>query len=227
MKIALTNCGSGPVKQGYYVNWLQSVNGVEVVELSAEKNNASEIESCSGLLLSGGVDVHPSYYNNSKIDYPGAEDFNEARDRFEKEVFELAQKKQIPVVGVCRGLQLINCLMGGTLIQDLGERNKTHEGGPDKIHEVKVAEGTVLRNISGLSNGNVNSSHHQAIDRLGSGLKVNCKAEDGTIEGIERSDSTKPFLMAVQWHPERMEDQNSPLSKNIRDSFLEAARKVK
>src|SRR6185295_11313312 len=173
MRIGLTNCGSGPKKQGYYVSWLQSVNGVEVIELSAEKNNADELENCSGLVLSGGVDVHPSYYNNPKTNYPGAEDFDEARDQFEKKVFELAQKNQLPVLGVCRGLQFINCLMGGTLIQDLGERNKTHEGGPDKIHEVKVVEGTLLRNVSGLLNGNVNSSHHQAIDKLGNGLKVN------------------------------------------------------
>ncbi|MGC4020705.1 MAG: gamma-glutamyl-gamma-aminobutyrate hydrolase family protein [Cyclobacteriaceae bacterium] len=226
MKIGLTNCGSGPKKQGYYVNWLQSVNGVEVVELSAEKNNASELEKCSGLVLSGGIDVHPSYYNNSKIDYPKAEGFNEARDRFEKEVFDLAQKKQIPTLGVCRGLQFINCLMGGTLIQDLDDLNKTHEGGPDKIHEVKIDRGTLLENISGLSNGDVNSSHHQAIEKLGNGLKINCRANDGTIEGIERSDLSKSFLLAVQWHPERMEDQSSPLSRNIRDSFLEAAKKI-
>lgn len=226
MKIALTNCGSGPKKQGYYVNWLQGVNGVEVVELSAEKNNAIELESCSGLVLSGGIDVHPSYYNNSKTDYPKAEGFDEARDRFEKEVFNAAQKKQLPVLGVCRGLQFINCLMGGTLVQDLGDLNKTHEGGPDKIHEVEIERGSSLEKISGIAKGNVNSSHHQAIERLGKGLRINCKAEDGTIEGIERLESDKPFLLAVQWHPERMEDQNSPLSKNIRDNFLEAARKI-
>lgn len=225
MKIGLTNCGSGQKKQSYYVNWLQSVNGIEVVELSAEKNNAGDLENCSGLVLSGGIDVHPSYYNNFKTDYPGAEGFDEARDQFEKKVFDLAQKKQLPVLGVCRGLQFINCLMGGTLIQDLGDLNKIHEGGPDKIHDVKIVNGTLLRNVSGLSKGSVNSSHHQAIEKLGGGLKINCKADDGTIEGIERTEQGKSFLLAVQWHPERMEDQDNPLSKNIRDRFLEAARK--
>jgi putative glutamine amidotransferase len=226
MRIALTDCGSGSKKQGYYINWLKSVEGIDVVELSASKNNLNELETCSGLLLSGGIDVHPSYYGNSKNDYPGAESFDEARDKFEMQAFDLAQKKQLPVLGVCRGLQFINCLMGGTLIQDLDNLNKTHEGGPDKIHQVSVERGSLLQNISMLTKGNVNSSHHQAIDKLGIGLKINCKADDGTIEGIERSESDKPFLLAVQWHPERMEDQNSPLSKNIRDSFLEAAKKI-
>ena len=224
MKIGLTNCGSGPTKQSFYVNWLQS-SGVEVVELSAEKNNAHELERCSGLVLSGGVDVHPSYYCNPRLDYAGADGFNEARDLFEKETFDLAQKKQMPILGVCRGLQFVNCLMGGTLIQDLGDLNKTHEGGPDKIHGVNVIDNTLLQSISKLSKGNVNSSHHQAIDKLGNGLIINCRAEDGTVEGIERSDSSKPFLLAVQWHPERMVDKDtSPLSNNIRNSFLQAAR---
>ncbi|HTH56538.1 MAG TPA: gamma-glutamyl-gamma-aminobutyrate hydrolase family protein [Cyclobacteriaceae bacterium] len=207
------------------MNWLLSVAGIEVVDLSAEKNNAHEVEGCSGLVLSGGIDVHPRYYNNPKLDYEGANGFNEARDQFEKEVFELAQKKRIPVLGVCRGLQFVNCLMGGTLIQDLGDLKKIHEGGPDKIHEVNVVGNTLLQRVSSLSKGNVNSSHHQAIEKLGNGLTVNCRADDGTIEGIERSDPSKPFLLAVQWHPERMEDKDtSPLSKNIRDSFLQAAR---
>jgi len=224
MKIGLTDCGSGPKKQGNYVNWLMRVNGIEVVELSATKNNLADLDGCHGLVLSGGIDVHPSYYNNRKTNYPGAEGFDEARDRFEMEAFDFAQKKQLPVLGVCRGMQFINSLMGGTLVQDLGDLNKTHKGGPDKIHEVKIEQGSLLQNISNLDGGSVNSSHHQAIDRLGVGIKINCKADDGTIEGIERSQSDKPFLLAVQWHPERMEDQDSPLSKNIRDSFLEAAR---
>jgi len=226
MKIGLTDCGSGLKKQGNYVNWLLSVSGVEVVELSAVKNNLVEMANCKGLVLSGGIDVHPSYYNNQKTDYPGAEGFDEARDRFEKEAFYFAQKKKMPVLGICRGMQFINSLMGGTLVQDLGELNKTHKGGPDKIHEVKIEKGSLLQNISNLNIGNVNSSHHQAISKLGIGLRINCKADDGTIEGVESSQSIKPFLLAVQWHPERMEDQNSPLSKNIRDSFLEAARKI-
>ncbi len=224
MKIGLTYCGSK--KQSNYINWLQSVSGVEVVELSASLNNEDKLESCSGLVVSGGIDVHPSFYKSTELNYPGVEGFDEARDQFEILVFRKAQEENLPVLGICRGLQLINCIFDGSLIQDLGELNKIHEGGPDKIHEVKIEQGTLLHSITHINHGNVNSSHHQAIDKLGKNLKVNCKADDGTIEGIERSEKGHPFLMAVQWHPERMGDLNSPLSKNIRNAFLEAARKV-
>lgn len=224
MKIGLTYCGSK--KQANYINWLQSVSGVEVVELSASLNNADKLESCSGLVISGGIDVHPSFYKNNELNFPGAEGFDEARDQFEILVFKNAQEENLPVLGICRGLQLINCIFDGSLIQDLGELNKIHKGGPDKIHEIKIEQSTLLHSISHINSGNVNSSHHQAIDKLGKNLKVNCKAGDGTIEGIERSEKGHPFLLAVQWHPERMGDLNGPLSKNIRNGFLEAARKV-
>ncbi len=112
------------------------------------------------------------------------------------------------VLGVCRGLQLINVHLKGTLIQDLGvEGDQTHMagGGADKQHKVVVEEGTLLREVVGGKGGVANSAHHQAVGRLGTGLRVNCRAEDGTIEGLEWADPAgKPFMLAVQWHPERM-----------------------
>ncbi len=224
MRIGLTDSGSK--RHINYVNWLKAVDGVEIVELSANKNNAQDLETCTGLVLTGGIDVHPGVYKSSCLSYPNVEGFDEPRDQFEILVFNKAQEKGLPVLGICRGLQLINCIFGGTLIQDLGELNKIHQGGPDKIHNVKVEQITLLHAISSISSGNVNSSHHQAIDRVGTGLKVNCLADDGTIEGIERSETGHPFLLAVQWHPERMPDLTSPFSKNVRDSFLSSAQKI-
>ncbi|MBI1766854.1 MAG: gamma-glutamyl-gamma-aminobutyrate hydrolase family protein [Bacteroidetes bacterium] len=225
MRIGLTYTGSEK-KHLNYVNWLKGDDAIEVVELSAGKNNLDELHSCDGLVLSGGIDVHPKFYNNSELNYPGVEGFDEARDQFEISAIKKAQENKLPILGICRGLQLINCFFDGSLKQDLGELNKTHKGGPDKTHEVIIDHDTLLHGISQIRNGNVNSSHHQAIDKLGQNLKVNCKANDGIIEGIERSEKGQPFLLAVQWHPERMENQNSPLSKNIRNSFLDAARKI-
>lgn len=225
MRIGLTY--SSPKSHINYVNWLTSVEGIEVVKLSAAQNNLKDLEQCDGLVLSGGVDIHPEFYGCKNNIYPNApQEFKKDRDKFEISVFNKAQEKRLPILGICRGLQLINCISGGTLKQDLGELNKTHKGNPDKIHSVNVEPNTLLHQIASVDNLDVNSSHHQAIEILGNGLKINCIAEDGTIEGIERSELGHSFLLAVQWHPERMLDQNSPLTKNIKNSFLNSFRKA-
>jgi putative glutamine amidotransferase len=134
-------------------------------------------------------------------------------------------------LGICRGMQLINVIHKGTLIQNLEDESliEVHKGNPDKHHPVSIGEDTLLHQISGQTRGEINSAHHQAIDKPGEGLLINCKADDGTIEGVEWKDKAgKPFMLAVQWHPERMfrlQLQDSPLSKTIRDQFISAIRK--
>ena len=139
-------------------------------------------------------------------------------------------------MGICRGLQLINCIYNGTLKQDVGdERNKIHKAEvinhiqKDKAHGLDIEEGTTLHEIVKSNRLVVNSAHHQTIDQLGKGLKVNCRSDDGLIEGFEREQpNNKPFLLAVQWHPERMYKfnlENSPVSKAIRDRFIEEVKK--
>ena len=221
MKIGLTYTGSEK-KHLNYVNWLKGTDSIEIVELSAGKNNLNELQKCDALVMSGGVDVHPSFYNSTKLDYPAVEDFELDRDQFEKDAFILAQKNRLPVLGICRGMQLINCLLGGTLKQDLGELNLAHKVSPDKRHFVFLTSGLLLHHIAKADKAEVNSSHHQAIDKLGNGLKVNCVAPDKTIEGIESVDG--PFILAVQWHPERMFNfqlEDSSMSKGIREYFIQ------
>jgi putative glutamine amidotransferase len=231
MKIGLTHTGN-PEKHQYYINWLKGNDDIEIIELSAEKNNLDMINDCDALVLSGGVDVHPRFYSNSIVNYPGApEKFNEKRDEYEIAAFQAAQEKKIPVLGICRGLQLINVIHKGTLIQNLGigTLNQTHIGNPDKSHTVSIQQQTMLHEIINADSTPVNSAHHQAIDRLGEGLTVNAKSEEGIAEGIERAiPSGKPFLLAIQWHPERMfrfQLENSPGSKAIRNRFLEEIKK--
>jgi len=217
--IGITDCEKYP----NYEKWILAEPDVEVVHLGAQFSNLGDVKKCQGILLTGGEDVHPRFYGKDSH-YPGApEEFEEERDEFEIKVFNKAKENNLPVLGICRGLQLINCVLGGTLKQDLGELNKVHTriSKEDKVHHVKIEPATFLNGISHVTVGNVNSSHHQAIDKLGDGLKINCRAEDGTIEGIEASESGHSFLVAVQWHPERMTDQTSPLVKNIKKSFLE------
>lgn len=220
--IGITDCEKYP----NYERWIKAA-GAEVLKLSAELKNEAEVVNCAGILITGGDDIHPSFYGRG-TDYPDApEYFVEDRDRFEMAVLRAAEANRIPVLGVCRGLQLINVVHGGTLIQDLGQqKNITHQRvtPEDKYHQVNVQPGSVLQKITGVLSGEVNSSHHQAIDQLGQDLAINCKAEDGTIEGIEKSDDDM-FLLAVQWHPERMKDLTSPLSQAVRDAFLSATKK--
>jgi putative glutamine amidotransferase len=219
MKIGLTYTGSED-KHGFYTNWLRGEDGHEVIKLSHKEKPS--VDTCDALVLSGGIDVHPRFYGSDRLDYPNADEFDEERDQFELTALQRAIDKNIPVLGICRGMQLINVAMGGTLLQDLGARNDIHRGGPDKRHEVHVEEDTILADFVGVREGDVNSAHHQALDVLGKDLRINCYSFDGTIEGIEGTVKGK-FLLAVQWHPERMFRLglgDTPFSKGIRDRFI-------
>src|ERR1700744_1948179 len=205
MKIGLTYTGMD-WKHENYVRWLSDgVDPVEVVRLEA--GGAGEgMKDLDGLVLSGGIDIHPSLYGGA-MEYAENHGWNKERDDFELTMLEGALEKGVPVLGVCRGLQLINVHLRGTLVQDLGiAGDKTHmAAGGDKQHVVRVEGGTLLASVAGHPEGIVNSAHHQAIDQLGEGLRVNCRAGDGTVEGIEwAGPAGKSFMLAVQWHPERM-----------------------
>ncbi len=230
MKIGLTYTGTEE-KHNNYVKWLQSSSAKpEIVTLSAEKNNLNELKDCDALVLSGGVDMHPEFYNSSSTEYPNAPEkgFQRERDLFEIAAFEFAQKNNLPVLGICRGMQLMNCALKGDLEQDIGKLNPRHkaENLVDKKHEIRVEPDSVLSEIADEGNFQVNSAHHQRIKKLSKDLKMNAIADDGTIEGVEWADKKgKPFLLGVQWHPERMykfELQDSPLSKNLREHFISA-----
>jgi putative glutamine amidotransferase len=232
MKIALTHTESDD-KQQNYVKWLKGDKDIEVIVLSGDKNNADDIINCDALVLSGGIDIHPEVYGGA-LQYPKSprKGWKKERDLFEKSLFASALDHSIPVLGICRGLQLINVALNGTLVQNLGdELNKIHEGSPDKSHAVRIEKDTILRDIVGTEKSEINSAHHQAIDKLGEGLVINARSDDGVTEGVEWKDpSGKPFLLAVQWHPERMSRfhlENSPVSEVLREKFLEEIKKSK
>lgn len=148
-----------------------------------------------GLLLCGGNDIFPSYYGQ---EINGAHDFDKIRDDTEFRVTKAFLATGKPILGICRGLQLLNVALGGTLIQDLSNAND-HCGhrGIDSVHPVTAVG--ILERLYG-NNFSVNSSHHQAIDKLGSGLFATAFS-NGVIEAIEHKE--KPYF-AVQFHPERM-----------------------
>ncbi|MBN8851743.1 MAG: hypothetical protein BGO55_05535 [Sphingobacteriales bacterium 50-39] len=235
MKIGLTYTGT-PEKHANYERWLKDGKNIEVIKLSAGDNNLTAVDSCDALVLSGGIDIHPSFYGGGEDYSPGISkegvSWQKERDEFEIKALERAWEQKKPVLGVCRGLQLINVVRGGTLVQDLGmERDERHQyhRKSDMQHGVTIEQGSLLFTISG-GGGEANSAHHQAIDQLGEGLRVNCHSDDGVIEGIEWSDQGgKPFLLAVQWHPERMfinGFRDRELYMNIRNRFIEEIKKT-
>lgn len=212
-----------------YPAWIQG-DGVEVIVLSYQNENKEDFPRCDGFLLSGGVDMHPSAYGNSRVDYPWATNFNEARDAFELEVFQYACLHEKPVLAICRGLQVVNVALGGNLIQDLQEQGfSNHRKGAevDREHLISVEPSSLLFSIAGQSQGLVNSAHHQGLDRLAESLRVSAWSDDRVVEAIEYMDfDQKPFFLGVQWHPERLRIQDSftPFSMHIRQAFLDAAK---
>jgi putative glutamine amidotransferase len=221
--IGITDCG----RYENYRKWIEAERDVKVVRLSHHENNLSDIDKCDGILLTGGEDVHPRFYHRDAY-IERCHEIDEQRDEFELKVLEMTEKKHIPVLGICRGLQVANVFFGGTLlphIPDYGKFDHSRKGEEDRYHTVHVDPDSQLNTIVGATDGAINSAHHQAADLIGKGLVANALSPDGVVEGIEREDKTTgAFLMLVQWHPERMREQESLFSKNIKLKFLEAVR---
>jgi len=164
----------------------------------------------SGVLFTGGADIAPSRYGE-KMSGKDLE-MNENRDTAEFEIAEKAFSLYLPILGICRGCQLINVFLGGSLFQHIEGHSKVN--GKDSLHKVEILEKTRLFGIVNEKILEVNSAHHQAIKSTGKGLRVSARAMDGTIEGIESSEY--PFL-GVQWHPERLDNEES---KKIFSAFV-------
>lgn len=180
-----------------------------------------------GLLLSGGSDLDPKYFGQESI--PEARCIiRERRDTFEIELLkrfdEICPKK--PVLAICRGHQVLNVHLGGTLFQDYDAcgcetiPQKHARKGGRTCHEIEVFSGTLLSEIIGEGEHCVNSSHHQGIDELGKGLIVSARAPDRVIEAVELIDRSR-WLLSVQWHPEAMHDEPS---RKIFSAFVESAK---
>ncbi len=180
-----------------------------------------------GVLFSGGKDVDPELYEEPKK-YESVR-VDRARDDFEFALLEAALDRRLPILGICRGIQMINVKFGGTLIQDLKsdttlERDHRQPGSrADVTHTVTVTEPE--SQLAGAVSGScrVNSLHHQAIKRLGRGLKVTAHSEDGLVEAVESADDY-PFLVAVQWHPEELVDHLE--QRRIFEEFLSKCREA-
>jgi putative glutamine amidotransferase len=164
------------------------------------------LDAIDGLIMTGGADIHPSFYGQIVLERCG--EIDEERDRFEMELIHIARNRNLPFLGICRGLQVLNVALGGSLYQDLSYRQGTdpahmspRERRGETVHLVAIAESSRLVEIIGARELHVTSTHHQIIHDLAPNLRVSAVAPDGVIEGVE---GPGRFLLAVQWHPERM-----------------------
>jgi putative glutamine amidotransferase len=225
IKIALSK-GAGSDSYTQYASWLKSYNpNIDCIDLYfLDRNKAVDIlKECSGLVLTGGPDVHPDFYGKGYDTARCAIDM--IRDTLEFALIKQAMKMKIPILAICRGEQILNVAMGGTLIvdipDDLGDmiihRCLDHT---DCFHKVEIMPGTMFEMICGVDSGTVNTNHHQAVDKLAEVFKIAACSHDGLIEAYEWIDPNgKPPLIAVQWHPERM-DRSNPLSSHLAEHFL-------
>jgi len=187
------------------------------------------LESCDGILFTGGTDIFPGRYGK-EADTARCWEPDFKRDSLESLLFSKARELGMPIMGICRGLQMINVETGGTLYIDLPtdlDTLVTHMAGDSYIasHHIRTGKNSMLRLISGADSGIVNSAHHQGIELLGNQLVAQATSEDGLIESIALAD-TMQYLLGVQWHPERM-DYSDPLSGNLAKRFLKEANRYK
>jgi gamma-glutamyl-gamma-aminobutyrate hydrolase PuuD len=201
-----------------YARAVARAGGIPVLIPSIPENTEILKETVSrigGLLLPGSRDMDPKFYNEEP--HPKLRPMSIERTETELVVLGESCERKIPVLGICGGMQLLNVFFGGSLYQDITSflpDALQHEKGA--VHEILVEDGTLLDRLTGQRSFQVKSFHHQAVKKIGAGLKASAIAPDGIVEGIESQES--PYILGIQWHPEREE---SKLTDLIFKSFIE------
>ena len=221
-RIAITT--TRPEDHVNYEGWLRRLApAVEIRFITSAGDVREELSACDALLLPGGGDPDPLLYGKTEL-RPVC-DIDDARDALELAAIRAAIETGLPILGICRGLQILNVALGGTLIADLpssGFDGHHRITGEDRVHDITIDPGTLLEKITGEANGWVNSAHHQGIDIVAPRLMVSARSSDGLPEALEwKAPAGKPFLLALHWHPERLPHEH-PLVDPVGRAFLDA-----
>lgn len=212
-----------------YMEGINEAGGLAVMLplIYDEEDIKQLVSQYDGFLFTGGQDVTPLLYNSKKLDTCG--ECSSERDLMESILFEEVLKQDKPVLGICRGIQLINVLLGGTLYQDLPTQynsNLEHHMEPPYdcfIHDVELLDHTPIKDLLKVDTLPVNSYHHQAIKELSDKLTVMAIATDGIIEGVYMKNHK--FVWAIQWHPEFLYKVDD-YSRKIFKAFVDAAKRI-
>ncbi len=223
--IAMPRMSTDPeptVAQSKYIESLARAGaGMRWVELNDPEQAVQDALTCDGLLLPGGGDMDPKFYGQARI--PACGEPNLLRDAAEPLLLRAFLAADKPVLGICRGIQVMNAVLGGDLYQDIKPfEHLPHNDHWAKVHTVTVRRGTLLSRILGQDTVLVNSQHHQAVDRVAPGFTLAALSEDGIVEAIEKPDAR--FCLGVQWHPEWLSDAD-PAMQGLFDAFVNACSK--
>ena len=223
--IAMPRMSTDPeptVAQSKYMESLARAGaGMRWVELNDPEQAVQDALTCDGLLLPGGGDMDPKFYGQARI--PACGEPNLLRDAAEPLLLRAFLAADKPVLGICRGIQVMNAVLGGDLYQDIKPfEHLPHNGHWAKVHTVTVRRCTLLSRILGQDTVLVNSQHHQAVDRVAPGFTLAALSEDGIVEAIEKPDAG--FCLGVQWHPEWLSDAD-PAMQGLFDAFVNACSK--
>jgi putative glutamine amidotransferase len=210
-----------------YVRGVEESGGIPILLPTVDPSLAPRIlDRIDGLILAGGEDVHPRLYGEEPVVEIDAVD--ERRDHFEIALVRAARERDLPTFGVCRGIQVMNVALGGTLYQDIpsatGSRTShTQKSVEDCLwHRIEVERGSLLSRLVGEGEVSTNSFHHQALKSIGAGLRVVAKSlSDGLVEGVE--DPSRRWFLGVQWHPEISFVQGDPPSRRLFEGIVGAA----
>ena len=210
-----------------YINAVESTGGLPIVVpyIKSDESLETLIERCDGFIFSGGGDIDPKCYVEEKKPTCGDAEYN--RDELEFRAFDSVFASGKPILAICRGIQLVNVCLGGTLYQDIPTEFETEiihrQKEPDDApsHEVNALENTPLYDLLKSKRVVANSFHHQAIKKLGDGLKITATADDGIIEGVYLPGER--YFRAFQWHPERLVDIDEH-NRLIFEDFINACR---
>lgn len=214
-----------------YSDSVKHAGGIPIVLVPVVEEQIDDIlEHLDGLLITGGGDINPARYGS----HPDTtvEGVDDERDEFELALVRNARARRLPTMAICRGLQVVNVALGGTLVQDLPSHSGAHghdvtgEGAYEPHSEALIESGCRIAGIIGEGLHTINSIHHQAVERLGDGLRVVGAAPDGTVEAIEHQDESWP-LIAVQWHPEFLGMRDHGDSHNLFQAFVDLAAKYR
>ncbi len=210
-----------------YTHALDRVGGAPIlIPLQLDDDSLRAILArLDGLLLAGGVDVHPNEYGETIQDFCGAID--EPRDQVELRLTRLALENQLPVFGICRGIQMLNVAAGGSLYQDIAAQlpdalpHPHQKGAPYNrlTHAIEIDAQSRLTRALGVTQVRVNSLHHQSVKQVAPGFRIVARAPDGVIEGIEATNGR--FAIGVQWHPEWLQDDD-PRMLDLFSAFVRA-----